>query len=150
VGIKGFRQKVKRNKAFPHSVITVVLCKSQLVCAVPLQWGLIFVLMIQAQFHCGCRPQWASLYKFPWPCVTLLTLSLRLSRLTCLFSLTSTHISITMAVSNRVTHQVRGGDGPVLSSLFPLVLPPEGGGSLAELRALCLFDPGLLDKSGMS
>lgn len=33
---------------------------------------------------------------------------------------------------------------------FPLVLRPEAGGSLAELKALCLFDPGLLDKSGMS
>ena len=56
-----------------------------------------------------------------------------------------------MAVSSHVIHQVQRVMGQLCSEpCFPLVLRPEAGGSLAELKALCLFDPGLLDKSGMS
>lgn len=56
-----------------------------------------------------------------------------------------------MAVSSHVILQVHGVMGqPCAEPYFLLVLPPEAGGSLAVLKALCLFDPGLLDKSGMS
>lgn len=60
-------------------------------------------------------------------------------------------ISIAMAVSSHVIHQVHRVMGQLCAECcFPLILRPEAGGSLAELKALCLFDPGLLDKSGMS
>lgn len=60
-------------------------------------------------------------------------------------------ISIAMAVSSHVIYQVHRVMGQLCAEpYFPLILPPEAGGSLAELKALCLFDPGLLDKSGMS